>query len=220
MTMPATLRPDDFEAMRHAMVASQLRTTAVDDPRVIAALTRVPREDFVPADRRAVAYADAVQPLGNGRYLNTPMASARLVNAAAIAAGERVLIVGAATGYVAALVALLGAQVVALEPDPALAAQGRAGTPQAEWVSGPLEAGAPDHAPYDAVVIDGAVEQVPAALVDQLAITGRMTCGIVDRGVTRLAVGRRGGSGFALRPFADAEIVGLPGFAIIREFAF
>lgn len=209
----------DFEAMRQAMVASQLRTVGVDDPRLIAALAIVPREAFVPAERRALAYADLSIDLGGGRALNPPMATALLLDAAEIRSGDRVLIVGAATGYAAAVAALLAGSVTALEADPALAAEARANVPAVQVCEGPLEAGAPG-GPFDAIVIDGAVEQLPDAIVAQLAEGGRLAAAIDDRGVTRLAVGRRGGSGFAPIPFADASAVRLPGFARPRAFVF
>lgn len=211
---------DRFETLRRTMVSNQLRTVAVDDPRVVSALGEVPREAFVPAERRELAYADLAVPLGNGRALNTPMATARLINAASIDAGDKVLIVGAATGYAAAVALQLGAVVTALESDQVMVAQLGTNVPQANAVHGDLTAGAPAQAPYDAIVIDGAVEQVPQALIDQLAPDGRLATGLVEGGVTRLALGRRGGTGFALAAFADADVVVLPGFARPRAFVF
>lgn len=210
----------DFEALRRTMVSNQIRTVAVDDARVVSALAEVPREDFVPADRRALAYADLAVPLGNGRKLNTPMATARLINAVAINAGDTVLIIGAATGYAAAVALQLGGRVTALESDPALVARLSANVPGIEVVTGNLADGVPARAPYDVILIDGAVEDVPQALIDQLAPAGRVATGIVEAGVTRLALGRRGGTGFALVAFADADVVPLPGFARPRAFVF
>ena len=203
---------DRFEATRRAMVSNQLRTTAVDDPRVIDAIGRVPREDHVPADRRETAYADLAIPIGNGRALNAPMVTARLINEAAIGVGDHVLIVGAATGYATAIVALLAKSVVAVESDSSLAT--------GETIIAPMERGAAKKGPYDVIIIDGAVEQVPQALIDQLTPGGRLATGVVENGVTRLAVGRRSGTGFGLIAFADADAVVLPGFARPREFAF
>src|SRR5688572_20533022 len=111
----------NYQAMRRAMVESQLRTVGVNDPRVIAAMDAVPREDFVPAARRATAYADASIPLGSGRALNPPMTLGRLLTEAKLAGDERVLLIGAATGYAAAVVARLAASVVALEEGATLA---------------------------------------------------------------------------------------------------
>src|SRR5687767_2518913 len=116
----------NFETMRRAMVASQLRTTGVNDPRVVAAMGAVPRERFVPSERRALAYADARVPLGRGRELNPPMTLGRLLTEARLDGSERALVIGAATGYSAAVLARLAASVVALEEDPELAAFARA----------------------------------------------------------------------------------------------
>ncbi len=202
------------------MVSNQLRTVAVDDPRLLAVLGRVPREAFVPEARRAIAYADMGVPLGNGRALNTPMATARLINAAQIAPGDSVLIVGAATGYAAALAVAMDARVTAVECDPALAAMAQANVPAAAIVTGPLGAGAPAAAPFDVIIVDGAIENVPSALIEQLAPGGRLAAGIVENGLTRLAIGRRGGSGFGLAAFADADAVILAGFARPHSFVF
>jgi len=212
-----------FEAMRHAMVASQLRTNAVSDPRIVAAMARVPREAFLPADVRAIAYCDRDVPLGHGRSQNLPMATGRLLTEAYLLPGDRALLIGAAGGYTAAVLSGLVAEVVAVESDPALAALARealAGYPNVTLVEGPLEAGHEAAAPYDVLVIDGAVEHVPDALVAQLATGGRAVAGIVDRGVIRLTSGRKTAGGFALLDFADIDCVSLPGFARPRTFTF
>ncbi|HEX8241586.1 MAG TPA: protein-L-isoaspartate O-methyltransferase [Allosphingosinicella sp.] len=211
-----------FEHMRRAMVASQLRTTGTNDPRVLAAMGEVPRERFVPADRAPLAYADAVVPLKPGRDFNSPMALGRLLTEASPRPGERVLVVAAATGYAAAVLARLAGPVVAVEEDPELAAQARsnlAGT-GVRLVEGPSGRGFPDAAPYDLILIDGAVEFVPDALVGQLADGGRLASGLLENGVTRLAIGRRAGEGFGMAAFADAAAAILPGFAKPRAFKF
>lgn len=206
--------------MRASMVASQLRTNGVTDLPLLDALGRVPREAFVPLQRASVAYIDRAVPLGGGRSLNPPMTTALLLNAADIGETSRVLIVGAATGYALALAASMSTDVTGIESDSALATQATANVPSARVIEGPLETGAAAHAPYDAIVIDGAVEFVPEALVAQLAPTGRLTVALLEGGVARLAVGRRGGTGFALSAFVDAESVVLPGFVRPREFVF
>jgi protein-L-isoaspartate(D-aspartate) O-methyltransferase len=190
----------DFEAARAAMVASQLRTNAVTDLRVLDAMGSVPREEYVPAAFRATAYADVTIPVGDGRAVNAPMTTGRLLNEARIAPGDSVLIVGSATEYVAAVVTAMGAQVSSASAE--AAAQGDIG------------------GPYDVIVIDGAVEHLPDTLVAALKPTGRIAAGLADNGVTRLAVGRKGGSGFGLVAFADADIAVLPEFARPRAFAF
>ncbi len=213
----------NFETMRRAMVANQLRTTAVNDQRVVAAMTAVERERFVPADRAALAYLDAALPLGEGRALNLPMATGRLLTEASVRQDDRVLLIGAATGYAAALLARLAKSVVALESDSALAAQARANLADAanvEVVEGPLAAGWPSAAPFDLIVVDGAVEAVPQALIDQLVDGGRIACGIAAGSVLRLAIGRKGGAGFGLSAFADADIIALPGFEQPKPFRF
>ena len=212
----------NYEQMRRAMVASQLRTTGVNDPRVLAAMGEVPRERFVPADRRSIAYAETLVPLGNGRFLNTAMALGKLLVEAGPQAGDRALVVGAATGYAAAVVALLVKSVVAVEEDAALLAGAKAGLKgtAVKVVEGPLAKGYKRGAPYDLILIDGAVEAIPDALVDQLADGGRLAAAIVEDGVQRLAIGRKIGEGFGMIDFADVASAPLPGFARPRGFIF
>ena len=211
------------ETMRRAMVASQLRTNAVSDPRVVAAMDRVPREAFLPESVSEIAYRDTAVPLGGGRFQNVPIATGRLLTEAYLKSDDRVLLIGAAGGYTAAVLAELVASVVAVESDPALAAQARAALadyPTVTLVEGPLAAGAPDAGPYDVLVIDGSVEQVPEAIVAQVKAGGRAVAGLADRGVTRLSAGRRTAGGFGLQDFADIECVPLPGFDRPKTFSF
>ena len=213
----------DAVAMRHAMVASQLRTNAVSDARVVAAMDTVARENFLPPEAAAMAYRDTAVPLGHGRAQNVPIATGRLLTQAELRASDRVLLIGAAGGYTAAVLAELVASVVAVESDPALAALARtalAGIATVELVEGPLQAGHAAGAPYDVLVVDGAVEALPDALIEQVAVGGRVVAGIADRGVTRLSAGRRSAGGFALLDFADIDCVPLPGFAQPRPFTF
>ncbi|TMJ15096.1 MAG: protein-L-isoaspartate O-methyltransferase [Alphaproteobacteria bacterium] len=212
----------NFEHMRRAMIASQLRTTGVNDAAVLAAMGEVARERFVPRDRVPLAYADAVVPLGGGRELNPPMALGRLLTEAAPREGERAMVVGAATGYSAAVLSKLVGPVVAVEQDPALAAAAReslAGYP-VTFIEGPSTEGHAAGAPYDFILIDGAVEFVPDALVAQLRDGGRLAAGIVEQGVTRLALGRKAGEGFGMAAFTDAAAAILPGFEKPRTFTF
>jgi protein-L-isoaspartate(D-aspartate) O-methyltransferase len=203
--------------MRAAMVASQLRTNGVTDVRLLSAMGSVPREDFVPEARRAVSYSDRSIPLAQGRSLNPPMTTARLLDALKLRSDVRLLIVGAASGYSTAVASKICDSVVAVEDDAALIALAPTGI---TIKSAPLASGAPEGASYDAILIDGAVEQVPETLVGQLSADGQLACAIVKDGITRLATGRRGGSSFAVVDFADAEAVVLPGFAPAREFVF
>ena len=212
----------NFEHMRRAMVASQLRTTGVNDPGVVAAMGAVPRERFVPPERCALAYADALVPLGHGRDLNPPMALGRMLSEARLRGDERALVIGAATGYSAAVLARLAGSVVALEEVPELARFARealAGT-GVELVEAPLEQGHAAGAPYDFILIDGAVEHVPDAIVEQLADGGEFALALLDEGVTRLCVGRVVAGAFGTTAFADAAAAVLPGFLKPRGFSF
>jgi len=211
-----------FEDMRRAMVASQLRTTGVNDPGVLAAMGAVQRERFVPADRISTAYADSLIPLKPGRDLNSPMALGKLLTEARPVPGERALVVGAATGYAAAVLAHMVGPIVAVEEDEelaALAAKALAGTP-VKLVSGPLARGCKKSAPYDLILVDGAIEAVPKALIDQLAEGGRLATALIEDNVTRLCVGRKAGDGFGMHAFADAAAAILPGFDKPRAFVF
>jgi protein-L-isoaspartate(D-aspartate) O-methyltransferase len=216
------LSDETFEQMRRAMVASQLRTTAVNDARVISAMGDVPRERFVPADKSCLAYADMALPLADGRAINPPMVIGRLLTEARPDTSDRVLLVGAGTGYTAELLAQLAGSVIALEQDPVLLARAREAVKSSNvrLVESDLAAGWAEGAPYDLIVIDGAVEHVPPALIAQLAEEGRLVAAIEDRGVTRLSIGRRAGSGFGMTSFADAAAAPLPGFARPVEFSF
>lgn len=211
------------QAMRTAMVSSQLRTTAVSDQRVIAAMARVPREAFVPAELREIAYRDALLPVSGGRTINLPMATGRLLTEAYLRPTDRVLLIGAAGGYTAAILAEIVAHVVAVEQDPALVTLARgalAGFGTVELVEAPLTGGHPAGGPYDVLVIDGAIEAVPDALVGQVKPDGRVVTGLIDHGVTRLASGRKTDGGFGLSAFADSECAKLPGFSTPTGFRF
>ncbi|WP_332811091.1 protein-L-isoaspartate O-methyltransferase family protein [Sphingomonas sp.] len=212
----------NFEQMRRAMVASQLRTTGVNDPRVLAAMGSVPRERFVPPERVSIAYADALVPLGEGRQLNSPMALGKLLTEAAPQPGERTMVIGAATGYAAAVLARLVGSVVAVEEDEALAARAKAALAGSgvTVIEGSLVEGYKQGAPYDLILIDGAVEHVPGTLIDQLAEGGRLASGVVEQGVQRLAIGRRAGEGFGMTAFSDVAAAVVPGFLKPRAFSF
>lgn len=222
MTMTMEREPD-FAALRTAMVASQLRTNAVSDARVVATMAVVPRERFVPAQTAPFAYRDALAKLGGGRSLNLPIATGRLLTEARLLPSDRVLLIGAATGYTAAVLAELVASVVAVESDAALVSVARdalGGDGRITIVEAPMEQGHAEGAPYDVLIVDGAVERVPDELVAQVRSNGRVLSGLVDRGVTRLAAGRRSEGGFALIDFADVDCCLLPGFATPARFTF
>ena len=212
----------NFDHMRRAMIANLLRTTGTNDPRVLAAFGEVARERFMPEGKRALAYADALVPLGNGRHLNNPMALGRLLTEAATREGERALVVGAATGYAAAILSRLVGPVAAVEQDPELAAFARtalSGYP-VTLVEGPLTEGYADGGPYDLILIDGAVEFVPEALIAQLVDGGRLAAAVLENGVSRLSLGRKAGEGFGTAAFTDAAAAILPEFAKPKTFTF
>lgn len=209
----------NYESLRAAMVASQLRTSGVNDAGVLAAMGAVPRERFVPAARAALAYVDTLVPLAGARRMNTPLATGRLLTELEPRRGERALVVGAATGYAAAVLARLGAQVVALEEDAALADAAPA-IDGVTWAAGPLTDGWAAGAPYDLILIDGAVERISDPLVAQLADGGRLATGLAERGIARLAIGRKSGMAFGVTTVADVDAAPLPGFAEPPAFRF
>ena len=208
----------DYSLARRAMVDSQLRPEAVTYRGVLAAMASVERERFVPESAKALAYFDRPLPLTKDRAMMPPAALGRLLSELAPRAGERALVVGSGTGYSAALLQAIGLEAVALESDEALAASAReAGI---ETVSGALADGWKGSAPYDIILLDGAVEEIPATLIKQLSAGGRLAGAIVDRGVTRLVVGRAAGGSLGLRTLADADVDILPGFERPRAFTF
>lgn len=208
--------------MRSAMIDSQLRTNDVIDPAVVAAMAAVPREAHVPAALASVAYMDRAIDLGGGRWLNAPLVTGRMLVEAALRPGTRVLLVGAATGYSAVLLARLGAKVTAVEEDAALIAAARQAAPKdaIDWIEGPLTAGAPGAAPFDRIIIEGAIEILPDAIAGQLAEGGRLVAARREGAVTRLVQGVKAGGIVALRPFADMDVAPLPGFAAPAGFRF
>jgi protein-L-isoaspartate(D-aspartate) O-methyltransferase len=208
----------DFAAARLAMVESQLRPQGVTDRGVLLAMGEVPRETFVPADARALAYADRAVPLGDGRFLTAPATLGQLLTQMMPLRGQRALVVGAGTGYSSAVLAAVGLEVVALESSTELAASARDAGLQV--VEGPLEAGHRKGAPFDQILIDGAVEAIPDALIDQLAEGGRLGAALIDRGISRLVVGRKAGGGFGYLSIADAGAPRLPGFTRPMAFTF
>lgn len=208
----------DFSLARRAMVDNQLRPEGVTDRGVLAAMGSVERERFVPEDARALAYFDRPLRIGEGRAMMAPAALGRLLTVAAPKSGERALVIGSGTGYSATILREIGLDVVALESDQALASAAvGAGV---ETVQGDLSKGWSKAAPYDLILLDGAVEEVPEALAKQLASDGRLVGAVVDRGVTRLVIGRCASGAIGLRTVADADVEALPGFERPRAFTF
>lgn len=208
--------------MRSAMIDSQLRTNDVTDPAVIGAMGVVPREAHVPPALSAVAYMDRAIDLGGGRALNPPLVTGRLLVAADLHPGARVLLIGGGTGYTAALLAKLGVEVHAIEEQADLLATARAAASGAaiEWIEGPLAKGAPKAAPFDRIVVDGAIETLPDALAAQLAEGGRIVAAWREGNVTRLVQGVKTGGTIAIRAFADMDVAPLPGFDAPKGFQF
>jgi protein-L-isoaspartate(D-aspartate) O-methyltransferase len=215
-----------FEVARTHMLESQLRPNKVTDDRVLNAFASVRRELFVPEHLRPVAYIDEDLPLGGGRYLMEPMVAARLLQAAVIARTDAALIVGAGTGYEAALAAMLARNVLALEEDHELARRARAALVEhaiasVSVVEGPLHEGYRPRAPYDVIVFGGAVAGTPPEINAQLAEGGRLLA-VVKRGngVGRATLATRTGGMLAQRVIFDAPAPFLPGFAPKPAFEF
>jgi protein-L-isoaspartate(D-aspartate) O-methyltransferase len=217
----------DFSAARRNMVDGQVRTADVTDLRLIAAMLEVPRERFVPPSATALAYLDLDLPVGEGalasRRLLKPMVLAKLIHAADVNGTDRVLDVGCAFGYGAAVLARIAAQVVALEQDATLVAAARAALsslPNVTVVSGPLVASWPDAAPYDVILLEGATEIEPLTFRDQLKDGGRLVCVLGAGPGASAMLYRRSGTEMGGRPIFDASASVLPGFAKRPEFAF
>ena len=208
----------DFAAAREAMVESQLRPQGVTDPAVLAAMGSVEREKFLPKQARPLAYVDRAVAMGEGRFLTAPAVLGQLLDQMHVEAGERALVIGAGTGYSAAVLAAMGVKVVGLESSAELAAAAR--KHGVKTVEGPLEAGSDKGAPFDLILIDGAVEYIPEAIVAQLADGGRLGAALLDRGVARLIVGRKSGAAFGYLTVGDSAAPALPGFSKPRVFTF
>lgn len=213
----------DFVAARRHMVDGQVRTTDVTDLRVISAMLEVPRERFMPQASAALAYLDLDVPLGGPRRLLRPMVLAKLIQAAELEATDRVLDVGCATGYTAAVLARIASQVVALEQDVGLgkaAKEALSSHPNVTVVNGALAEGWPQGAPYNVVVLDGATDVVPHALCQQLKDGGRLVCVLGSGPGSKAMLYRRSGGDVGGRPIFDASAGLLPGFAKTPVFAF
>lgn len=193
-------RPAAGDVARRAMIDSQLRTSGVNEPWILAAMNSVRREDFVPEAVRAAAYIDRAVPLGDGRFLAAPLVHGRFLSEAAPTAADKALLVGDAGGYLAALLRPLVGSLDAVDP---------------------AQAGASaDSGDYSLIIIDGAIEQLPDALAARLGEGGRLVTGLIERGVTRVATGRKAAGQVALLPLAEIGIPVLPEFAAPRRWSF
>lgn len=195
-------RPDsglasgEVPAERRTMIACQLRVSGVNTPSILEAFAATAREDFVPADRRAVAYADRAIPLGDGRVLAPALTYGQMLEAAAPVRADSVLVISA-NGYLAALAAHLSGAVARADS-------------LAEAAGGP----------YSLILIDGAAEVLPDSLGAFLADDGRIITGLLDRGVTRLAVARKTMGKIVATPLSDADFAPLAEFAAPKTWSF
>lgn len=194
----ATVADADSEAMRRAMIDSQLRVSGINDPAILAAFLTVPREDFVPEGRRAVAYADRAVALGGGAVLSPALTYGQILTAAEPTSEDSILVIGNPGEYLAALAGKLAGKVKLV------AASG-------DWSN------AGEHS---LVLVDGAIEELPAALADVVAADGRLVTGMVERGVTRLALGRKVAGALALTVLAEADFAPLAAFAAKPKWSF
>jgi len=214
----------DTAAARNAMVDGQLRPSKVSDPRILAAMRTLKRERFLPPSLAQLAYMDGDHKLPGGRGMLSPLVLARLIQLAAPRAGEAVLVVGAGAGYGAAVLAACGAEVTALEEDPALcalAADALAGISHVTRVQGPLGEGWPATGPYDVVLIEGSVRAIPERVGRQVAQTGRLVTVLAPAtGHSTAIIAEPTQGGLAIRPVFDATAPKLPTLWPAPSFAF
>jgi protein-L-isoaspartate(D-aspartate) O-methyltransferase len=219
----------NYAMARHNMVESQVRPNGITDHRIIDAMAAVKREDFVPDARKSIAYLDEDVLLKSGargvaRYLIEPMAFARMVHLAAIKPTDTVLIVGVGSGYGAKVVSRLAQSVVGLESDDELAQLATAGAADCanvHIVLGSLNAGHAASGPYDVILIEGRIAQVPDALFAQLKGGGRIVAAIGEGDVSKITVASLNDGHRSERSAFDVSIAALPGFEVTRpEFVF
>jgi len=215
----------DYAAAREAMVDRQVRTADVTLYPIIAAMLAVPREDFVPAALRPVAYLGEHVPLAPGRVLLDPRVFAKLLDALDVGPDDLVLDLGCGLGYSTAVLARMAQAVVAVEPDPEIAAEAEAllaahAVDNAVVQAGPLEEGVVEHGPFDAVILEGAIETLPHAIEAQLKVDGRIAAIFTDGAGGQARLGLRTPQGISWRRIFDATAPVLPGFAAAKAFEF
>ncbi|WP_417843059.1 protein-L-isoaspartate O-methyltransferase family protein [Thalassospira sp.] len=216
----------DYQVARHNMVENQVRANKVTDPLVIAAMEEVPRELFLPENKRGVAYVDEDISIGNGRYAIEPMVIARLMQIAEIATTDVALVIGAGYGYACALVSRVAETVVAVESDTAMAQTAEKIMQDNNYdnvivVEGDVVTGYAKQSPYNVILLDGAVAEVPEAILGQLAEGGRLLAVVREPnkvGVARLYEREHGVIGH--RDLFDANVPYLPGFEPVESFVF
>ncbi|HAW48815.1 protein-L-isoaspartate O-methyltransferase family protein [Roseovarius nitratireducens] len=207
----------DFTARRTMMVDTQVRPSDVTKFPIIDAMLRVPREAFVPARMREVAYLGENLDLGASRVVLAPRTLAKMLDALDIEGDDLVLDIGPAHGYSAAVIARLAEAVVGVEDDPALVeeaqrALGDAGADNVVMVEGALSAGAPDHGPYDVILVEGAVEHLPEAITGQLKEGGRIACLFSEDALGVIRIGYKIDGRMNWRDAFNAGAPVLPGF--------
>jgi protein-L-isoaspartate(D-aspartate) O-methyltransferase len=221
----------DYAAARTKMVDNQIRTTDVTSHSVLTAFLSVPREAFVPAELKPLAYIDEdmqVAPAANGnpaRYIMEPSPLAKLLQLAATTKDDLVLEIGCGAGYAAALLSLLAGSVVAVESDEALVLRATEklsslGYDNVAVVAGNLEAGYPAEAPYDVIFVNGAVEHLPDALVGQLREGGRLVAVVGYGNAARARLYVRAGGTVSYTEYFNTSVKPLPGFRKAAEFVF
>jgi protein-L-isoaspartate(D-aspartate) O-methyltransferase len=216
----------DFAMARRKMVDNQVRPNEVTDLRLVAAMLEIPRERFVPADKAAMAYMDGNLALDEGgRFLLEPMVVGRLIQAADVKDTDHVLDVACGTGYSSAILARLARSVVALEEDPNLSDRAarllkEMGVDNAKVVSGSFSAGWSVEAPYDLILINGAVEYVPESLLAQVKDGGRLVTIVGGAPVGKATLYRNASGDISSRPIFDATAPVLPGFVKPKSFIF
>ncbi len=214
-----------FDLARKMMVDSQLRPNKVTDDRILTAMGSLPREAFLPTSLTDRGYSDENIRLGNGRNMMAPMGLAKLLQEADLESNQRALLIGAGTGYGAAVLAATGAQITAVEQDPALLDIARARlavyAPSVNLVAGKLTDGFAAGAPYDCIIIEGAAADIPPSLLAQLAPQGRVVM-VQDRGprIGHAVVGVKTAAGLSFATKFDCVAAVLPGFAQAAAFVF
>lgn len=216
----------DYALSRFNMVEGQIKTNRVADPYVLDAMTEVPREAFVPASKKGIAYIDDAIEVAQGRYMLEPMVLARILEAAELGKDDIVLDIGCNTGYSTAVLSKIVSTVVALESDKELAdcatkTLEKLGVDNAVVVNAPLQGGVEKQAPFNVIIFNGAVSEVPDSIKNQLADGGRLV--VITSGKSSMAtvsVYTRNNEIFSKRDLLEAGVAVLPGFETEKAFSF